>query len=299
MHKVVLLLLLSIVIATSVTIHGQQRQDPPWLKEFVNKRIVYQVPGMKNVQVKRNLIYKRAGDRGLEMDVYSPRASRGRLAAVLFIHGGRIPPNLLTTPKDWAVYVSLGELMAASAFVGVTFNHRFHTWESLADSQSDVMDAVKYVRDNAATLGIDSERIVLWGISAGGIFLSQPLRDRPAFISCLIAYYAQLDLRDSRRSAPTSVTDQTLRDFSPVYYLEKDGKGIPPVLLARAGLDSAELNAGMDRFAQLGLSKNLTLDLLNHPTGHHGFDIEDDNDRSREILKRTIEFIRNHSQGTK
>lgn len=293
MHKVALLF--SIVIATSVTIHGQQRQDPPWLKEFVSKRIVYQVPGMKNVRAKRNLIYKRVGDRVLEMDVYSPGA-RGRAPAVLFIHGGRIPPNLLTTPKDWAVYVSFGELMAASGFVGVTFNHRFHTWESLADSQADVMDAIKYVRENAATLGVDPERIVLWAISAGGIFLSHPLREHPAFISCMVAYYAQLDLRDARKSAPASVTDQTLRDFSPVYYLEKDGKGIPPLLLARAGLDSAELNAGMDRFAQLGLSKNLTLDLLNHPTGHHGFDIEDNNDRSREILKRTIEFIATHSR---
>ena len=290
------ILLLSIVVATSLPTYGQQRQDPPWLKLFVNKRVVYQIPGMKNVRVKKNLIYKRVGDRGLEMDVYAPRLSRERMPAVLFIHGGRVPPNLLTTPKDWAVYVSFGELMAASGFVGVTFNHRFHTWESLADSQADVMDAIKYVRDNAATLGVDSERIILWGISAGGIFLSQPLRDHPAFISCLIAYYAQLDLRDSRRSAPSTVTDQTLRDFSPVYYLEQDGKGIPPLLLARAGLDSAELNAGMDRFAQLALSKNLTLDLLNHPTGHHGFDIEDNNERSREILKRTIDFIKTHSR---
>jgi dipeptidyl aminopeptidase/acylaminoacyl peptidase len=291
-----LALLVSLITAASIPAYGQQRQDPPWLKGFVNKRIVYQIPGMKNVRVKKDLIYKRVADRGLEMDVYSPRLSRGRLPAVLFIHGGRVPPNLLTTPKDWAVYVSFGELMAASGFVGVTFNHRFHTWLSLADSQADVMDAIKYVRDNAATLGVDPERIVLWAISAGGIFLSQPLRDRPAFITGLIAYYAQLDLRDSRKSAPASVTDQALQDFSPVYYLEKNGSRTAPLLLARAGLDSAELNKGMDRFAQLALSKNLTLDLLNHPTGHHGFDIEDDNERSREILKRTIEFIKTHSR---
>jgi hypothetical protein len=35
---------------------------------------------------------------------------------------------------------------------------------------------------------------------------------------------------------------------------------------------------------------------MNHPTGHHGFDIEDNNNRSREILKRTIEFIREHTR---
>lgn len=31
--------------------------------------------------------------------------------------------------------------------------------------------------------------------------------------------------------------------------------------------------------------------VMNHATGHHGFDIEDDNNRSREILKRTMEFL--------
>jgi acetyl esterase/lipase len=288
--------LLLIIATLALPAYAQQREDPPWLKEFVGKRIVYQVPGMKTVRVKRNLIYKRAGDRDLEMDVYSPRVSRARMPAVLFIHGGRIPPNLLTRPKDWAVYVSFGELVAASGFVGVTFNHRFHTWESLPDSQADVMDAIKYVRDNAATLGVDSERIILWAISAGGIFLSQPLRDRPSYVSALIGYYVELDLRSSRAAAPASVSDETLRDFSPVYYLEKGAQLQAPIFIARAGLDDASLNAGIDRFVQLTLKNNLALELFNHPTGHHGFDIEDDNDRSREILKRTIEFIRTHSQ---
>lgn len=308
-------LLMFLIVSIFSSTYGQQRQDPPWLKLFVNKRIVYQVPGMENVRVKSDLVYKSAGGRELQMDVYSPRSSSRRLPAVFFIHGGRIPPNLLTTPKDWAVYVSLGQLAAASGFVGVTFNHRFYTWESLPDSQSDVMDAIKYVRANAATLGVDPERIILWAISAGGIFLSEPLRDRPAYVSALVGYYVQLDLRNARRAAPASVSDETLRNFSPVYYLEKatavqpepsasSGPGksnqiFPPMFIARAGLDNADLNDGLDRFVQLALKNNVSLELFNHPNGHHGFDIEDDNERSREILKRTIEFIRTHSVGQK
>ncbi len=35
------------------------RQDPPWIKEFAHKRIVYSVPGMTRVKVARNLVYKR------------------------------------------------------------------------------------------------------------------------------------------------------------------------------------------------------------------------------------------------
>lgn len=271
--------------------------DPPWLKEFAHKRIVYSVPGMARVKAVKNLVYKRVPGEELKMDVYSPLATsrRVRRPAVIFVHGGRIPRNLLTTPKEWGAYISFGQLVAASGFVGVTFNHRFYTWDSLADSQSDVMDLITHLRDNADSLGIDKDRIVVWVVSAGGIFLSQLLRDTPAYVRSLVAYYPQLNLQDQRKAAPASVTDETLRDHSPVYHLEKSGKNVPPIFIARAGLDDAALNGGIDRFVQLALAKNLTIELLNHATGQHGFDIEDNNDRSRQIIMRTIEFIKTHS----
>ena len=295
--------LLASVIFVSTGLAQQQPQqsaplqDPPWIKQFAHKRIVYTVPGMTRVKVAKNLVYKRVQGEELKMDVYSPPAT-GRRAlrpAVIFIHGGRVPRNLLTTPKDWGAYVSLGQLVAASGFVGVTFNHRFYTWNSLPDSQSDVMDLIAHIRENAASLGVNKDRIILWSVSAGSLFLSQPLRDVQPYVRSIIAYYPQLDLQDQRKTAPASVTDETLREFSPIYHLEKSGKNVPPVFIARAGLDNAALNGGIDRFVQLALSKNLTIDLFNHATGQHGFDIEDDNDRSRQIIVRTIEFIKVHN----
>jgi hypothetical protein len=184
-------------------------------------------------------------------DVYSPANSRAdvRLPATVFIHGCRIPSNLRTTPKDWGIYISFGQLVAASGFVGVTFNHRFHPWDSLSDSQNDVMDLVAHIRSNAKLLGIDEDRIVLWAV----------------------------------------------REYSLLYHLSKNRKGTAPTFVARAGLDDATLNAGLDRFVQTALVNNITVDLMNHAQGQHGFDIEDDNDRSREIIKRTLEFIKSHS----
>jgi acetyl esterase/lipase len=271
-------------------------QDPPWIKEFAHKRIVYSVPGMARVKVAKNLVYKRVAGEELKMDVYSPPGTsrRVRRPAIVFIHGGRVPPNLLTTPKEWGAYVSFGQLVAASGFVGVTFNHRFYTWNSLPDSQSDVMDLMAHIRDNAESLGIEKDHVIVWTVSAGSLFISQPLRDLPPYVRSIVAYYPQLDLQDQRKAAPASVTDETLRDFSPLYHLERSGKNVPPMFIARAGLDDASLNGGIDRFVQVALSKNLTIDLFNHPTGQHGFDIEDNNDRSRQIIMRTIEFIKAH-----
>jgi acetyl esterase/lipase len=286
----IMLLACAILVSTSV---AQQPQDPPWLREFAFKRIVYSVPEMTRVKVAKNQIYKRASSEELKMDVYS-LPGKQRRPAVVFIHGGRIPRNLLTTPKDWGAYVSLGQLVAASGFVGVTFNHRFYAWESLTDSQSDVMDLIAYVRDNAESLGVEKDRIILWALSAGGIFLSQPLQQSPPYIRSIIAYYSELDLQNQRKAAPASVTDETLREFSPVHHLGNKEKNVPPIFIARAGLDDKELNDGIDRFVQLALSRNLTVEVVNHATGHHAFDIEDNNERSREIIKRTIEFIKAH-----
>jgi acetyl esterase/lipase len=301
-NKTKLTALLIVSLLSLSICRGQQTpepaklEDPAWLKEFVHKPIVYSIPGMNRVQVRKDQTYRRVDGQDLKADIYSPvRASKGaRRPAVIFIHGGRIPANLLTKPKDWAVYISFGQLVAASGFVAVTFNHRFHTWDSLGDSQSDVAEMIAYVRNNANTLKVDKDRITLWAVSAGGIFLSQILRDVPSYIRCLVGYYPVLDLQGSRKEAPASVKDETLREHSPLYHLGQRAAGLPPIFIARAGLDDADLNSALDRFVQTALAKNVTLDLSNHTTGHHGFDIEDDNDRSREILKRTLDFIRAH-----
>lgn len=275
---------------------GGQLQDPPWVREIAPQRIVYALPGMERARVQKDLTYKQVAGSELKMDVYSPAArDRARRPAVIFIHGGRIPPNLRTTPKDWGVFVSYGQLVAAAGFVGVTFNHRFYAWESLADSQSDVNDVINYVRSHAEALGVDRDRIILWAVSAGGIFLSQTLREVPTYVRCLVGFYAELDLQNLRRVAPASVSDETLREFSPVYHLSKKKKETPPIFIARAGLDAADLNSGLDRFVEMALANNLTVEVMNHAAGHHGFDVADNDERSREIIKRGLEFIKAHS----
>ncbi len=41
-------------------------------------------------------------------------------------------------------------------------------------------------------------------------------------------------------------------------------------------------------------SGNAQLDLMNHPSGRHGFDSLDDDDRSREIIARAVAFAQVH-----
>ena len=128
-HITSLITLPLIAICGSVAL-AQQRQleDPPWIKEVATQRIFYSVPGMDKIRPLRDLTYKHAGNDELKLDVYQPRnlPRKARRPAIIFIHGGALPPNLRTKPKEWGAYVSFGQLAAASGFVGVTFNHRFY-----------------------------------------------------------------------------------------------------------------------------------------------------------------------------
>ena len=69
---------------------------------------------------------------------------------------------------------------------------------------------------------------------------------------------------------------------------------MPPVLVVRAGLDHPSLNATIDRFIAAAVARNAPLEVMNHSEGRDGFDILDDDPRTRENAARTTEFLRTH-----
>ena len=270
--------------------------NPPGLDEIIPKRVVFSVPMMDQVRVRKNLVYKVADGKPLTADVYIPAGS-GPLErpAVIFIHGGPIPHNLLTPPKEWGIFTSYGQIIAASRVVGVTFNHRFYSGERLDDAQADVDDLVGYLRENANSLGVDKDRIAIWAFSGGGALLTRFLKEPPPYISCIVGYYPALDLRVMRAPGST-IDEQLLERYSVAANMAGGDSKIPPVFIARAGLDNPSLNESIQRFMHEAVGRNVMLDFCNHPGGRHGFDVLDDNDRSREIIRRTIDFIKTHSQ---
>lgn len=265
--------------------------EMPPFEQLIRMEIVYRVAGMADVTVRRDLPYAAPGGETLTMDVYQPAGTSpaSRMPAVLMIHGGPIPQ---VGAKNMGVFTSYGRLLAASGFVAATFNHRFLAPERLLDAASDVEGATAYLLEHAADLAIDRNRLAVWAFSGGGPFLSLALRRVPPYARAIVAYYAALDLQEKPPGASAALSDKTRRGLSPIYHLKAKAGKVPPILVARAGLDHPFLNAGVDRFVGEALATNVCLDVLNHPSGRHGFDILDDDARSREIIARTLEFLR-------
>jgi acetyl esterase/lipase len=257
-----------------------------------SKRIVYSVPGMDQVRVERDLTYRGTGDGGVKMDVYVPHglSASDRRPVVFFVHGGPLGPDM--RPKDWGVYRSYGELVAASGFVGVTFNHRLFSVADLDRSAEEVAAAVAFVRGNAARFSADPERTSFWAVSGGGPLLAFAFRDRPAHVRAVVSYYAILDLRGTSDAAGNPMTDDMARRLSPAYAVESGTGPFPAVLIGRAGQDDPVINASVETFVRAAWAKGVSIDVLNHPAGQHGFDSGTDDDRSREVIRRTLDFLK-------
>jgi acetyl esterase/lipase len=222
----------------------------------LSRRIVYSVDGMTGIAPRRH-IYRRDAGVDLALDVYLPprTASTARAPALFFVHGGPIPPAMLP-PNEWGMFQSYGQLAAASGLAGIVVNHRLFAPTAYPTAEADVIAAVDFVRTSGAVPEVDPDRVGIWVFSGGGPLLTWCLRERPPFVRCLLAFYAFLDLRDVVPS-PNAEQVERLRRLSPAAHV---AAGAPPVFIARAG--------------------------------HHGFDIEDDDETSRDIVDRAVAFVK-------
>jgi acetyl esterase/lipase len=260
----------------------------------LSRRIVYPVERAPNTIVRRQLVYKRDGAAELVMDVYAPPAPvrRGGSPALFFVHGGPIPREMMPA-REWGCFVSYGELAAASGLVGVVFNHRLHAWGDYQIAQSDMQAAIDYVRGHADDLAVDPDALGVWVFSGGGPLASWCLRERPAYLRCLLAFYALLDVRHTLPPDADPELVTRAQAFSAAAHLRERSPGLP-LFIARAGLDAPFINDAIDLFVREALAANAPLDLANHQSGHHAFDILDDDERSRDIIARAMTFAKMH-----
>src|SRR6266511_4310201 len=293
MNRFLSVAILFIAFGLSALSIAAQNNVPPEVREMARKvmmPVVYKVPGMDKVRVVQNLKYTRTDDPNVLMDVYLPpdAAQAEKRPAVIFIHGG---VKTEYTPKDWGIYTTWGRLIAASGFVGVTFTHRLdYPNKSLENAAQDVRAAIDYARANADKYNIDKDRICLIAFSAGGPMLSLGMRGDTPFVRCLVGFYAFMDIQQS--DYRKTETPETVSGFSPITYLQRDMSKIPPLFIARAGRDEVPtMDDSIDRFVREALAKNIALTLANHPQGVHGFDNQNDDERSREIIRSAIAFM--------
>ncbi len=277
-------------------------QPPPPVEQVYQMPVVYSVAGMDKVQVRRDIVYKTVetpkGKADLKLDLYVPASARKgqTFPAVITISGGGIEGG----EHDWrdaGVYKSYGRLLAASGFVGINFNKRYARGpEGTLNGIEDLKDLVGYLRQHDTDLSVDKDRLAFWGFSAGGLLLAAVLSEAAPYSRAVICFYCVSDIDRDSWSGVEGVTEESgaraRTSASPAEQIHRGGHPFPPIFIGRAGWDNAGLNRGIDKLVLEALGKNAMIEVLNHPTGRHGFDIIDSNERSREIIQRALEFLK-------
>jgi arylformamidase len=118
-----------------------------------------------------NLRYRTDTGPSAEFDLYVPKgaASGNLVPAIVFIHGGYWRNQTRRYYQAFTgLYQNFGLSLASKGIATAVIDYRIFPEGKLSDQVDDVVAAVAYIKKNAATYGIDSNRIYAVGHSAGG-----------------------------------------------------------------------------------------------------------------------------------
>jgi acetyl esterase/lipase len=99
-----------------------------------------------------------------KLDLYVQDTTNGPLPLIIRIHGGAFSAG------DKSSEASSVPALQARGYAVASLNYRLSGEALFPAGAQDVKAAVRWLRANAATYGIDSNRFAAWGWSAGGYF---------------------------------------------------------------------------------------------------------------------------------
>lgn len=237
-------------------------------------------PIAERLQPTRRLVYKTVNDTNLHLHVFEPEGHRAadRRPVFLAIHGGGWVGGNAKSFYPFADYFSqLG-------MVGISLEYRLlkrNAGTTVFDCVKDARSAIRYLRSHAEELGIDSNRIVVAGGSAGGhlaagtaLFDGVDQASDDTSISCrpdaMVLYYPVIDT--SEHGYGQQKVGASWRDISPVEHVES---GLPPTIVFHGTTDTVTPYAGAALFQKRMTMAGNVCELVSHQGGRHGYFIFD------------------------
>ncbi len=291
----VLLIVFAFSLPASLPLPGQTAPAAKRPPNFVMQLV-------KTIQPTRTLVYKKINGRELHLFVFEPKdkATRPRPCFVSY-HGGG------WTGGSARMMFSFTEWAAKQGMVGISVEYRRYkagTDVTVFDCVKDARSAMRHIRAHAAELGVDPDRIVANGASAGG------------HLAAATALFTGVDEATDDLSVPCA--PQALVLFSPVIDTSAEGygnkkigerwkelspadrvvKGVPPTLLFYGTGDT--LTPGTGKFQAAMTRAGNTIELVTVEGAGHTYMFKDaalyaDTLRRMEVFLRDLGFIRKKS----
>lgn len=216
-----------------------------------------------DIQVDADVAYLPA-DRKEKLDIYHPvGVPRGQLApAVIYYHGGGFNDGDKAKERE----VGICSDLARAGFLAVSVNYKLRRMQGQVTWPRNIHDcklALRWVRDNAARLGVDPARIAVMGGSAGGAIAALLAYTEPSDgleppeagpepapeVACVVDFYGPMEFmtyHDLKMFAKTrEEAPELYRQASPITYLDEQD---PPTFIAHG---TADETVGIDQSEKL------------------------------------------------
>lgn len=272
-----------------------------------------EVPLPAGVELRRDVPYAGSGNPRQTLDLYLPkaRAADARLPVIVFIHGGGwVGGNKSSGRAALQDFVAGGNYAAASVAYRLAGEAR---WPAQIH---DCKAAIRWIRANAASLGLDGERIAVMGTSAGGTLavllgVSGGVADlegevgphlgTSSRVTCVVNRCGRLDFDaepESARAAPSQAKAlegrlttmfgapfaerrTAARQGSPITHLTSEDAPVLTLHGTRDELVPITQAESFDAAARRAGARHVMIRVVN---GGHGFDHPEQKRRERQFL---------------
>lgn len=164
MKKIIILISLLPILA-----YAQINRDTSFTIRSAYEKVKKDYPFVKPAEVKteglkvfNNIVYYKEGERKLALDLFMPESPKTKLPLIVIVHGGgwRSGHKEMEHP--------IASRIAQKNYITATVEYRLSTEALYPAAILDVKRAVCWLKKNSGAYNIDTTKIVLMGMSAGG-----------------------------------------------------------------------------------------------------------------------------------
>jgi len=265
----------------------------------------------KTVAVLKDVAYL-GGTRKEKADIYSPldHDKTKPLPGIIVIHGGGFNDGDKARNRE----LNISENLTLKGYVCMSINYKLRRTQGQVTWPQSVYDAkaaVRYLRKEAASLGVDPERIGVIGCSAGcnlAMMLAttgpadgfdavpgEPYQDVSARVACAVGFYGAVDLmnyHDMKMFAKTrQEAPELYKKGSPITYLSPQS---PPMLLVHGTADVTVPLSQSETYLKVAKEKGAPCALEVIPDAPHTFDLQP---KQRDLRPLVTAFFDQHLKG--
>ena len=247
-----------------------------------------------------DVVYGHKDGLAMTFDVFTPATPNG--AGVLFmVSGGWV--STWVAPETMVRRI---EPFLTKGFTVFAVRHGSSPRYKVPDASADVERAVRFIKLNALTFGVDPARLGAYGGSAGG-HLSLMLGLDPdagnsqardavlrgaSGVAAVVAWFPPVDLRGwtgpSERFPALDFPGEQAPSVSPIDFVSRDD---PAVLLIHGDADRLVPIAHSERMRTALAAAGVTVDFVTIPGGDHGFTNPAHSQRAMEL---TVSWFERH-----